>query len=125
MVVFYSYYKLPQEFANALVELDKKGVDLSNITIDLSSCFSYFFSLNVYEELKNKGVTKFPTIWTTSSFETPIGITTQYGEEIDSNSLISVIKVIDKQQKQELTGLDLFKARLENVNANSTFFISG
>ena len=114
-----------QEFANALVELDKKGVDLSNITIDLSSCFSYFFSLNVYEELKNKGVTKFPTIWTTSSFETPIGITTQYGEEIDSNSLISVIKVIDKQQKQELTGLDLFKARLENVNANSTFFISG
>ncbi|MBO7431957.1 MAG: hypothetical protein J6U02_03565 [Elusimicrobia bacterium] len=114
-----------EEFANALIDLNKKGVDLSNITIDLSSCFSYFFALNMYEILKNNGVTKFPNICTTASFETPIGITTKYGEYIDSNSLISLIKVIEAQQKQEVTGLDLFKAKIEGVNSNSTFFISG
>nr|MCR4663595.1 HD domain-containing protein [Endomicrobiaceae bacterium] len=114
-----------EEFANALTELHKKGVDLSNITIDLSSCHSYFFALNMYEILKNNGVTTFPNIYTTAGFETPIGITTKYGEYVDSNSLISLIKVMEKQQKKEVTGFDLFKARIEGINANTAFFISG
>lgn len=84
----------PEDMANALFELATRSddpVDLKNITIDLSCCYSYLFARNVYDKLKQKFESEnqkesYPTIITAGGLETELGYTIFTGDYVSLKS---------------------------------------
>ncbi|GAB1402595.1 hypothetical protein MASR1M68_15060 [Elusimicrobiota bacterium] len=117
-----------KDMTNALIEAYKSGVNLEEITIDLSCCYSYYFANTVIAELKKSGVEKYPQILTAAGYETILGYTDLTGESPLSNLHASIIEYLEKQQsKNELPkghlSLDtVFKTGI--YHSNSTVFIT-
>ena len=141
------------ELFNALKKAQKNGFDLNNLTINLSSCESWFFANSLYDkfnnfynklETKNKLQSKsYPTIWAAAGHETKYGYTDEYyslstplfndqGEINDSFELRSlqvgnewngVLMTFQNGQK-DLRIKDILRATLEAKKSNFTLFIS-
>ncbi len=117
-----------KDMTNALIEAYKSGVNLEEITIDLSCCYSYYFANTVIAGLKKAGVEKYPQILTAAGYETILGYTDLTGESPLSNLHASIIEYLEKQQsKNELAkgrlSLDtVFKTGI--YHSNSTVFIT-
>ena len=94
------------ELVESLAKLAKR-VDLSNITIDLSCCHSYFFARKVYKLLEQKGITSYPTIITAAGLETKFGVTDITSEENTGNLHKGIKEVLGTFQKGTVNSLSL------------------
>ncbi|GEM_PF-2653963 len=59
-----------EDITKALEEAYNSGVDLEEITIDLSCCHSYYFANKIIRSLKSKNIEKYPQILTDAGYET-------------------------------------------------------
>ena len=142
-----------EELFNALKKAHENGFDLNNLTINLSSCESWFFANSLYYKLdnfykklenKNKLQSKtYPTIWTAAGHETRYGYTDKYysfstplfndngdiSDTVDSKSLQvgnewnAVLLTLNNGQT-DLKIKDILKATIESKQSNFTLFVS-
>ena len=131
-----------EDIVEALVDARKKGVDLNEITLDLATCWSYFSSINIIEQLKKRFEEEnlspsFPNIVTDAGYESlkgkfidmkksPISIDPKNlaSGKLNvtlSNKELSLIKyILDNEIKGKLSLADFHNA--ERTSANYTVF---
>lgn len=78
-----------ESIAKALLKAEAKGADLSEITLDLATCWSYYSSINLIELLKQQGAKTFPNIVTDAGYESV------KGKFVDMKDSASSIKATD------------------------------
>ncbi|MBO7610604.1 MAG: hypothetical protein J6T23_00145 [Elusimicrobia bacterium] len=125
------------ELAKALIQAYNNGMDLNKITINLSSCYSWYFANNVYDHL-NKEFDKlerqgkvvnrqFPTIWASAGHETLYGYSTYYRENgqltVMSNEWNGLISSIADKNPDKITINDIFSAMATVGYSNPTLFV--
>ncbi|MBR3627480.1 MAG: hypothetical protein IKN42_01380 [Elusimicrobia bacterium] len=78
-----------ESIAKALLKAEANGADLSEITLDLATCWSYYSSINLIEILKENGAKTFPNIVTDAGYESV------KGKFVDMKDSASSIKATD------------------------------
>ena len=128
------------EVAEALLQAYKNGADLEEITLDLTSCFSYYFAENLIKELEEMEIKenleiKFPQILASSGQETRVGhfvsFTDNETQELAfftdnmTSAIIEYLQDDDRsgQNTDFLNFDDIFNTEI--VASNHTIFISG
>ncbi|GEM_PF-5248910 len=137
-----------EDIVEALVDARRKGADLSEITLDLATCWSYFSSINIIEQLKKRLEEEnlplsFPNIVTDAGYESlkgkfidmknsPVSIDPSYfvsgkSNVTLSNKEVSLIEYIlahkfelEGRKEKGLTLADFHNA--ERASANYTVF---
>lgn len=118
----------PEEIAKSLWQAHKNGVDLRNITLDLSACYSYYYTRNLYDALKEMAAKEnkeseltFPTVITAAGLETELG----YTLDIDK-PLRSRVNLHDAMKRAGIHGeislFDLISMEYLATHSNSTMF---
>ncbi|MBR4633148.1 MAG: hypothetical protein IKO48_07540 [Elusimicrobia bacterium] len=125
------------EFAKALISAYNKGMNLSKITINLSSCYSWYFANNVYEtlskefdKLEKQGKVverQFPIIWASSGHEAQYGYSTYYKENNKittmSNEWNGLITSIAETHPETITVKNILQAMTAVGYSNPTLFV--
>ena len=88
-----------KDIVEALVDARRNGADLSEITLDLATCWSYFSSLNIIEQLKKRLEEEnlplsFPNIVTDAGFESLKGKFVDMKENSQSYSEIKASDLV-------------------------------
>lgn len=125
------------EFAKVLIQAYNNGMDLNKITINLSSCFSWYFANKVYDTLNkefdrleqngNAVNRQFPTIWASAGHETVYGYSTYYRENDQlttmSNEWNGLLSSISESKPGQITIGDLLQAMTVVGYSNPTLFV--
>ena len=126
-----------EEFAKALIQAYNNGMDLSKITINLSSCFSWYFADNIYDalnkefdRLEQKGNVvsrQFPVIWASAGHETVYGYSTYYRDNDKltpmSNEWNGLLTSISQSNPENITIKNLLQAMTVVGYSNPTLFV--
>ena len=126
-----------EEFAKALIQAYNNGMDLNKITINLSSCFSWYFADNIYDALnkefdrleqKGNAVNRqFPVIWASAGHETVYGYSTYYRENGQltamSNEWNGLLTSISQTKPENITVKNLLQAMTVVGYSNPTLFV--
>ena len=125
------------EIAKALIQAYNNGTDLNKVTINLSSCYSWYFANNVYnhlnkefDRLEKQGEIvnrQYPAIWASAGHETVYGYSTYYRENGQltamSNEWNGLISSIADKNPDKVTVNDIFSAMATVGYSNPTLFI--
>ena len=119
--------------AQALWQVHKNGIDLRNVTLDLGSCYSYYFARNLYKALKQKAIAEgqyeeinYPTIITEAGRETEFGYTVDInieGTTLPSGNFHNALWEFDIDMEEGVSlGALIFLERLSE-DSNYTIFV--
>ncbi|MDD5021931.1 MAG: hypothetical protein PHR82_07395 [Endomicrobiaceae bacterium] len=132
------------DIAKSLIKAHENGVNLNDITINLSSCNSYFLARNIYRILEEANIHDKPFLYSAAGLETPdangpralINETLSWIPRIAkglmtgnfyivTNELAGLSKYFNKTGKKEkLTAEDIINAQTFSPFVNPTLFVT-